>query len=282
MSRQSRETLKGYFQSGSRPTEDDFVDLIDSALNINDEGFRKTPPDGLRVKSLGDNHALMSFYTAKSQDDAAAEWRIAFGEDFKKLAIQKPESAAPLLTLDPDGRVGVNTTEPQDELDVAGTVRAQGRRGQEVPGLVADGKYHPLTGDLRGLQALEVVAGVGLPDTGRFALVHAIALNTFNPIWWDDLLGLKKRIRAQHAYYSRGSDRLQLRWAPTTEKVTSGHGEKATYRLEIRTRRDYLAGRRSRGELAPGEEVYVRAFVTRLWFDDMYAAAAAAGEAKRP
>ncbi|HEX7944685.1 MAG TPA: hypothetical protein VF495_08475, partial [Phenylobacterium sp.] len=157
MSRQSRETLKGYFKADSRPTEDDFVDLIDSALNINDEGFRKTPPDGLQVKSLGDNHALMSFYTAKAQDDAAAEWRIAFGEDFRKLTLEKPDSA-PLLTLDPNARIGVNTTEPRDELDVAGAIRSQGRRGQEVPGLIADGAYHPLTGDLRGCQAFEVMA----------------------------------------------------------------------------------------------------------------------------
>ena len=35
----------GNFKADSGPTADDFDDLIDSALNINDEGFRKTPPD---------------------------------------------------------------------------------------------------------------------------------------------------------------------------------------------------------------------------------------------
>lgn len=282
MSRQRRDTLKGYFLAGSRPTAEQFADLIDSALNINDEGFRKTPPDGLQVTSLGDKTALMSFYTQKSED-SPPEWRIAFGEDFKKLTVQHPDPAgeedvAPLMTLDPSGRVGISTTEPQDQLDVAGAIRSQGRRGQEAPGLLANGQYHALTGPLHGCQAFEVMAGVGLPASGRFALVHAIALNTFNPYFWDNLFFLKKPIRTHHAYYSRSADRLQLRWAPITQNVEGGHGEKASYRLEIRTRRDYLADHRVRKELKPGEDLHIRAYVTRLWFDDMYAARQRASE----
>ena len=279
MSRQSRDTLKSYFREGSRPSEDDFADLIDSALNITDEGFRKTPPDGLRVASLGDSHALMSFYTPRSDADRA-EWSIGLGEDFKRLSIHRPGVAgAPLLTLAPEGRVGVGKTSPQDERDVEGVIRSEGRRGREAQDriidgkadrLVADGQFHALTGDLHGVQAFEIIAGVGLPDTGRFALMHAIALNTFNPIWWDNLFfANKKRIRAHHAYYSRQVDRLQLRWVASEENPTRGHGEQATYQLKIRTRRDYLAGKRVRGEVKPDDEVKIRAYVTRLWFDDM-------------
>lgn len=286
MSRRSRETLKAFFREGARPSEEHFADLIDSTLNINDEGFRKTPADGLRVQSLGDSHALMSFYTPKSDADRA-EWSIGLGEDYKRLSMHRPGLVgAPLLTLDPLGRVGIRTASPEAELDVRGTLRADGRRGREardreeegkVDRLVADGEFHALTGDLHGCQAFEVVAGVGLRESGRYALVHAIALNTFNPIWWDNLFGLKKRIRAQHAYYSRRVDRLQLRWVAAGDEAggrdnpAKGHGEQATYRLMIRTRRDYLADRRGRDDVPPEEEVRIRAFVTRLWFDDMAA-----------
>ena len=282
MSRQSRETLKGYFKEGKRPSEDEFADLIDSALNINDEGFRKTPPDGLRVTSLGDSHALMSFYTPKS-DASRAEWSIGFGDDFKRLTVHRPPfSATPLISFDPQARLGVNTPEPQDELDVRGVIRGEGRRGREVAGLLANGQFQPLTEDLHGCQAFEVVAGVGLPETGRFALVHAIALNTFNPIWWDNLLFAKKRIRSHHAYYSRRSDRLQLRWIASSDNPTKGHGEQATYRLQIRTQRDYQASRRAREPIPPADETPIRAYVTRLWFDDMFAQHPRAGQAPPP
>ena len=278
MSRQSRETLKAYFKEGARPSAQDFADLIDSTLNINDEGFRKTPPDGLRISTLGDSRALMSFYTPRSDADRA-EWSMGLGDDYKRLSLHRPGLAgAPLMTLAPEGRIGIGTTTPQDELDVPGIIRAGGRRGQEatpqlVDGqpdrLVADGRFHALTGDLHGCQAFEVVAGVGLPESGRFALLHAIALNTFNPIWWDNLFGQKKRIRAHHAYYMRSVDRLQLRWVAASENPARGHGEQATYQLKIRSRRDYLGGKRLRGEVRPEDEVPIRAFVTRLWFDDM-------------
>ena len=279
MSRKSRETLKSYFREGARPSEDDFADLIDSALNINDEGFRKTPPDGLRVTSLGDSHALMSFYTPKSEADRA-EWSIGLGDDFKRLQMQRPGAAGgPLLTLDPLGRVGVGVATPRDELDVRGIILADGRRGRHAQDrviegkadrLIADGELHALTGDLHGLQAFEVVAGVGLPESGRFALMHGVALNAFNPIWWDNLFfANKKRIRSHHAYYSRRVDRLQLRWVPSSDNPTRGHGEQATYQLKIGTRRDYLAGKRLKGEVKPEDEVPIRAYVTRLWFDDM-------------
>jgi hypothetical protein len=286
MSRQSRETLKAYFRAGARPSEQDFADLIDSTLNINDEGFRKTPPDGLRISTLGDSRALLSFYTPRSEGDQA-EWSFALGDDYKRLSIQRPGvDGAPLMTLSPDGRMGVGTTSPQDDLDVPGVVRTGGRRGQEATAqmvggaadrLVADGKFHALTPDLHGCHAFEVVAGVGLPETGRFAILHAVALNAFNPIWWDNLFGLKKRIRHHHAYYLRSVDRLQLRWVAASDNPARGHGEMATYQLKIRTRRDYLGDRRLRGEVKPEDEVPIRAYVTKLWFDDMAADAHRAG-----
>ncbi len=274
MSRQSRETLKAYFAKGRRPSEDEFADLIDSTLNIMDEGFRKTPADGLRVTSLGDNHALMSFYTPKSSD-GRAEWSVGFDKSFDGLAIHRPATPdQPILALHPAARLGVNTGSPQDALDVRGVARAEGRRGREVDGLIANGRFQALTGDLHGCQAFEVIAGVGLPESGQFALVHAIALNAFNPIWWDNLFSLKKPIREHHAYYSRPADRLQLRWVAASDNPTRGHGEGATYSLQIRTRRDYQAARRTRGDLRENEETPIRAFVTQLWFDDMFSARA--------
>ena len=38
MSAQSRTTLKTYFNTGDKPTEDQFENLIDSGLNLTDGG----------------------------------------------------------------------------------------------------------------------------------------------------------------------------------------------------------------------------------------------------
>ncbi|WP_293905373.1 hypothetical protein [Phenylobacterium sp.] len=281
MSRQSRETLRAYFREGHRPTEDEFGDLIDSALNINDEGFSKTAPDGLRVTSLGESAALMSFYSPRST--GGAEWRLGFGDALNRLTFERPAvsgyTADPLVTIEGGDavrppRMGIGISEPRDELDVEGAIRSTGRRGAEIL-LPADGEFHPLAENLQGCNAFEVVAGVGDRHTGRFALVHAIAMNTYNPIWWEDLLPpfAKKRIRHTHAYYTRPSDRLQLRWAPQKAGAdrTKGYGDDAVYQLQIRTRHDYRASQRGDGgKLSPSaRDALVRAYVTRLWFDDM-------------
>lgn len=39
MSEQTRAILKTYFETGDRPTEQEFINLIDSMLNIKDDGF---------------------------------------------------------------------------------------------------------------------------------------------------------------------------------------------------------------------------------------------------
>ena len=291
MKRRSRDTLRGYFVAGRRPTQDDFSDLIESMLNINDEGFNKTRDDGLCVTSLSDSNALMSFYHANSSE-YRAEWAISFGSGTDatsgrdRLAFRRPgysdktddhPARPPLLTLDASAlvdadeapRVGVNTAQPRHALDVTGTVRADGRLGREMIG-DADGHYQALTPYVSGCHAYEVVAGVGHRGTGRFALMRAIALNTFNPIWWDNLFFLKKRIRAEHAYYSRRSDRLQLRWAPRAGAAYAGHGHDASYQLQIRTRADYMADARVDGKVVDdAKRVYFRAYVTQLWFDDL-------------
>ena len=62
MAKKNRNTLKNYFKNGSVPSQDQFGDLIDSTLNIIDEGFDKTLADGLKVSQFGDTGKLMSFY----------------------------------------------------------------------------------------------------------------------------------------------------------------------------------------------------------------------------
>ncbi len=287
MSWRDREGLRKYFSEGSRPTAEHFAELIESTVNIAEDGISKNATDGLRLEALVGHRALMSFYRGKSTEEA--DWSMSFGNEDRQLLFSSGraeggEPGAALLSMqpgprsnDPDragqdsgGRVGVYTTTPRREtrLDVNGVVGASGRLGREPDNaleVVADGRPYVLVDKLRGCQAFEVMAGTGRPKaSGQFALLHAVAMNAYNPSRWDDLLGRKKTIRHQHAYFSRRCERLQLFW----------DGEPGgTYRLCIRSRCDYAAAARNKlkkGEkLDAASEVRIRVYLTKLWFDDM-------------
>lgn len=277
MGRRNRETLKNFFKKGSLPSEENFHDLIDSSLNMNDEGFNKTPENGLEILSQARRPTLLSFF--RDEDPADPIWRIAFDEvDRRRLLVWdqgppegepdeavEPQVPEPTLALGPGARVGVNTRTPERELDVNGYVRSVGREGvvpdraaledaavgavEQAPAL-ADGRWHTITAPLDGCHALEVVAGVGVKRTGRYALLHAVAVNPYHPTGFlVDLFGWKKRIRITQGYHRSRSDRLALRWS------TDPKG----YVLQIRTRRDY-------GTYS-GKQVRIRYHLTELWSD---------------
>ncbi len=260
MTTRNRATLRQFFEEGRRPTSDHFGDLIDSMLNMSDEGFRKTPEHGFEVTS---DEALLSFYREQNGQDPI--WSMGFGGDRNQLLLRAGDGRGkaappPALALDPDGRVGIGTARPDVALDVRGVVSSHGRRGElrrQTPDgkpLLANGDWHALTGPLQGCQAIEITAGVGRPETGRFALVHAIAMNAYNPLpGWLAWTSRRARIRSQHAWYGQRCDRLQLRW-------TGGSGRHGNYQLEIRTRCDY------------GDDRVIQASVTTLWHDPHMAA----------
>lgn len=260
MSSRSRESLKQFFREGSLPDENHFADLIDSMLNMSDEGFRKTVHRGFEVYASQGHDALLSFF--RDQEPESPAWQVGLNGANDLLHLRgRPASgsdlanadAPPTLALDAARRVGVGTAEPRTALDVAGVVSSDGRRGhvarsQPTP-LRANGRWQDLTDELEGCQAFEVMAGAGRPGGGHFALVHAITVNTYNPtLGFLNFLNRRHGIRCTNAWYGRRCDRLQLRWHGSS-------GRNARYRLQIRSGCDF------------GADVLVRAHITRLWFD---------------
>ena len=152
----NRNTLKNYFKNGNVPSQDQFADLIDSTLNIIDEGFDKTPDEGLKVAQLGDEGKLISFfreilgdkpiYFVKLDRDEHIVFGTAEGRNVLSLGRSRIEGA------DQDSY----------ELDVGGVVKAKGRIGGSRR-VLADGRWHEITDTLTGCQAFEVIAGVGAP-----------------------------------------------------------------------------------------------------------------------
>ena len=54
MAKKNRQTLREKFRRGSMPSQDDFGDLIDSMMNIMDDGIEKSAPEGFKISQLGD------------------------------------------------------------------------------------------------------------------------------------------------------------------------------------------------------------------------------------
>jgi hypothetical protein len=270
MARRNRKTLKNYFALGALPTQSHFEDLVDSTLNIMEDGFSRSAANGIEISLVGEQSRLLSFF-CDAQQMEKPDWSITCelqsgNLNFVQIAGQTAEDASssaqdkvdsdqetenPLLTLTEEGRVGIKSTSPAFDLDVNGTIRSTGRFGRSgvVP---ADGEWHAITPKLDGCHALEIIAGVGLSGKkkGRYAFLHAIAMNTYNPTgWFFNFLNQKKKIRCTHAWYLSRADRMKLRWVKVDAELSHA------YQLELKTLTSY------------GDEINIQFSVTELWSD---------------
>jgi hypothetical protein len=234
MPKKNRSTLKNYFKKGCLPSEAQFGDLVDSTLNIIDEGFDKTPESGLKITQIGEDSRLLSFY--RHIDIKSPIWSITI-DTAKKHLLFNSEDDKSILALDPAGRVGINKQDPEHTLDVEGTLASKGRIGRYKEGAVpADGRWHPIIEKLDGCRAYEIMAGVGKKKSGKYALLHAFALSAFNA---------NNHIDYHQAHYQSRCNRIKLRWV----------GGPHDYALEMRTCSSY------------GDGIAIRYAITELWFD---------------
>lgn len=282
MSPQDRKTLKNYFSDGALPTSQHYSDLVDSMVTWKDDGFDKSRREGWRISSLGEERSLMSFYNGVGASEPA--WTVGHGTaggtlEFRPVDTKSPDARSgevrPVgLALTRDGRMGVHTGDPGWRLDVNGVARMHGRigvaRSVEQASVPADGNWHDITDPMDGCNALEVTAGVGgKVGDGHYALLHAVALNAYNPrnalLNW--LFG-RKSIRCQNALFGGYADRLRLRWETVFDakaQADATGARAAQKRSERRFNRPYKLQIRTNAHY--GDALQIRYYVTRLWFD---------------
>jgi hypothetical protein len=276
MSQQNRNDLKKQFKDGRRPSGSDFEDLVDSTLNLKDDGFSWTVKNGVQIQLVGNQSRHLSFFTAESKE-TPPDWSIACEPQSKDLTFiySGDENASPLKvsspplagiaadkgkSSDPASSLGSNssgavlTLAGDGTATVHGTLRSSARFGCSK--LVdADGQWHDITGVLHGCHILEVVAGVGLPgeNLGRYSLLYALAMNTFNPKrYFFNFFLNKRKIKCNHAWYLDRGDRMILRWAPKQDE-SDAHA----YALQLKTLRSW------------DKKTQVSCSITELWLDDM-------------
>lgn len=239
----NRASLKSVFGNGTRPDASNFGSLIDSTVNIVDDGISKNMKDGLILSPEGkESNRLVSFY--ENILDNEPDWSVEMvQEGAKGLGIVEPiegEESQTRLFFETGGKLGVNTLRPQTTLEVNGIFGAKSRVGTyKLASVPADGNWHTIIPDLDGSNAFEVMAQVGKVKTGKYALLHALALSTFGKS--------RSKIKTTQAYYGWWWNKISLRW----------QGSTFNYSLQIRTRSDY------------GKGQYIKFYVTKLWDNDI-------------
>ena len=130
--KKSRATLKSYFVKNAIPTEQQFAQLIDSALNQRDDGVIK-PAGGepLSIEAVGDFEKAVNFYMQIS--DASPAWTLSLRPRSNPadpqtgrpgLSINDPAGVSRLAVDAATGRVGIGVVAPTEALDVNGRVKA--------------------------------------------------------------------------------------------------------------------------------------------------------------
>lgn len=260
MAKRNRETLKKRFGDGEMPSSSDFGDLIESVLNIHDDGIAHNEHDGLRLTQVGSNRRVLSLYGAVEERGAA--WGFGLDQHRATLTLEVARHGhaadGPAVDDDDDGGghavltmlapseqernawVGVNNRHPRCELDVDGVVAYSGRMGADgASAAPADAEWHTIAGPFQGCTALEVMAGAGRPHTGKYALMHAFALRTFTA---------KGEFTYHQAHYDSRRHRMELRWLDSKEVP-------GDYCLQVRVNCAY------------GADTWIRYQLTTLWFD---------------
>jgi hypothetical protein len=219
----NRQSLINYFKKGSAPSEKHFADLIESTVNIVDDGISREGENGFRITPVGRSNRLISFY--KNFKQLRPEWSFNLDkEGIDGLSIQQEDNSA-VLVLKNGGNVGIGVENPKSKLEVDGFITAQGRIGSFLAGQVpGDANWHNVIENITEPCAFELMLRInGSKGSGKYALAHVIALNTYGGK--TNSSGINKT-RAQYGSFL---NRLRFRWS----------GSMYNYSLQVKTARHY-------------------------------------------
>lgn len=219
----NRQSLLNYFKKGTAPSERHFADLIESTVNIVDDGISREGENGFRITPIGNSNKLISFY--KNFKQIKPEWSINLDKDQGNGLSFQQEGEAPLLVMKSGGHLGVGVDNPKTKLEVNGIVTSKGRIGSLYSGQVpGDGKWYDVIDKIKEPCAFELMFRIdGAQGSGRYALAHVIAVNTFGG------KASNGAINKTGAYYGSFFNRLKFRWT----------GDLYDYALQVKTARHY-------------------------------------------
>jgi hypothetical protein len=117
MPSQKRDALYDMFATGNKPTQDDFADLIDSMINIVDDGIGASQAgEPMEIVQQGTKKRLLDF--SSSTDNPV--WRISAqsGNGVDGLNIATADQKSKLFVKKENGLTGINNENPQARLQI--------------------------------------------------------------------------------------------------------------------------------------------------------------------
>lgn len=158
-----------------------FEHLVDSGLNIKDDGLGINPEQGLVLTAKGPSKKLASFYQRIS-DKSTPLWSISLDSEKGGKGLNFLEGETSRMFIKEGGRIGINTENPNYQFDVNGLIAVKGIVGTYSVGTaLADAKWHTMAKmtNLDGCQAYEIIAHIIDEKDKRFGLSIATVLMTY-------------------------------------------------------------------------------------------------------
>jgi len=152
-----RAALQNLFQQGAKPTGDDFADLIQSALNIVDDGIApgSTTDDPPVIAARGTRERFLDLDV-----DGTNAWQLEHLPLADDAGLSFSYNDQPALFLEAgSGKVGIGTTAPSATLTVSGEIRSE--NGTDSLSLCHDGSNAVIAGT--GTGRLELGMGASRP-----------------------------------------------------------------------------------------------------------------------
>jgi len=238
-----REYLKAKFADGAG-TVDDYQDLIDSTLNIVDDGMEVHEEHGLIVNNRPNGIAI----SIKNPDnDNDPVWNLKVSD---AAALQVGANEINVMEF------GQEKVQVKTGLSVEGTIGVSSWKGEYAKGFAnADGNWHTIEAlrDLSSCQAFEVFAHINDEDDKRYALTKATLLMS------NGLKGQKKEVASIQAgsswLWGKFFNKIKFKWV--LDEDASKKADKERYMVQIKTRTHYGAAK------GKPKQIFYR--ITKLW-----------------
>lgn len=146
----SRKVLKEYFKAEQNPTQEQFAELIDSSLNMEEDGVIRTLRDGIAFYPSRKGYSLIGFYERKPEeaDDGYPTkqpcWSLKIGKK-KELVLEDEEGNEVIsivqgtnIPVPGNGQLSSNMEKEPDGKVLHAETRT------EILSIVADGNWHDL------------------------------------------------------------------------------------------------------------------------------------------
>jgi len=204
----SREILKSYFRKGCVPTEEQFVQWIDSVPNLEDDGqVTVTAADGIRLFPTGVSGTAATFFAKNPEQDGGSPlWRLTLGMD-GSLEICNG-GGEPVMTIDKEKNVVVSGTFKAAKY-LSGKDKEEVLSKRDTLKINADGLWYSLPAESavgrspEGCRVYRISACYKNLRSGEYSVCEVLASHS---------RGRRRKVHSSCRHWWGWSGHIKVRW----------------------------------------------------------------------